>query len=46
MPIEGTNQKGDMFIKFDIQFPSQFKLETKQRVIAALETNEELIAGN
>jgi len=41
MPIEGTETKGSLFIRFDVQFPSQFQLETKQRVLAALQANEE-----
>ena len=36
MPVEGTTQKGNLYMTFDIQFPTQFQLETKQRVIAAL----------
>ena len=24
MPIEGTTEKGDLFLTFDIEFPSQF----------------------
>ena len=41
MPVEGTDQKGNLYMTFDIQFPTQFQLETKQRVIAALQANEE-----
>ena len=36
MPVEGTDQKGNLYMTFDIQFPTQFQLETKQRVMAAL----------
>ena len=45
MPIEGTEQKGNLYLRFDLQFPSQLCLETKQRMIAALSTNEEQLAG-
>ena len=46
MPIEGSSERGNLYMKFDIQFPSQFQLETKQRMISALQSNEELLAGN
>ena len=41
MPVEGTDQKGKLYMTFDIQFPTQLQLESKQRVIAALQTNEQ-----
>ena len=42
MPVEGTtDQRGNLYMRFDIQFPTQFQLETKQRVIAALLANEQ-----
>ena len=46
MPIEGSTERGNLYMKFDIQFPTQFQLETKQRMIDALQCNEELLAGN
>ena len=45
MPIEGTTEKGDLFLTFDIEFPSQFQLETKQRLISALQQNEEQVSA-
>ena len=44
MPVENTATKGNLFMTFDIQFPTQFQLETKQRVIEALKSNEETVA--
>lgn len=44
MPIEGTREKGNLYLTFDIEFPTQFKLETKQRVMGALQRNEEQTA--
>jgi DnaJ-class molecular chaperone len=36
MPVEKSETRGNLYLRFDIQFPSAFQLETKQRVIAAL----------
>ena len=41
MPIENTDLKGNLIMVFDIEFPTQFQLETKQRMIAALQANAE-----
>ena len=41
MPIENTDMKGNLIMVFDIEFPNQFQLETKQRMIAALQANAE-----
>ena len=41
-----STERGNLYMKFDIQFPTQFQLETKQRMIDALQCNEELLAGN
>ena len=45
MPIEGTNEKGDLFLTFDVEFPSQFSLQTKSRIIGALQANEEQVSA-
>ena len=39
--IENTDMKGNLIMVFDIEFPNQFQLETKQRMIAALQANAE-----
>ena len=39
MPIENSSEKGNLYMTFDIEFPNQFQLETKQRMIAALQAN-------
>lgn len=41
MPVEKTETRGNLYLRFAIQFPSSFQLETKQRVTAALMRNEE-----
>ena len=41
MPVEGSRERGNLYLTFDIEFPTQFKLETKQCMIAALERNAE-----
>jgi len=46
MPIEGSDDKGDLFLTFEIEFPAQFQLATKQCLINALQRNEEQIASN
>ena len=33
--------KGDLYIRFDIQFPKKIKNEYKEAIIAALKANEE-----
>lgn len=44
MPVEGTDQKGNLYITFDIQFPTQLQLQTKQRICAALQANDAVCA--
>ena len=44
MPIEGTSDRGSLYLTFDVQFPTQFKLETKQRMISALQSNMEALS--
>jgi len=39
MPIEGSDEKGNLYLTFDIEFPSQFKIGTKQCMISALQRN-------
>ena len=46
MPIEGLYEKGDLYLTFEVEFPTQFQLSTKQRLIGALERNEQQLAGN
>ena len=45
MPMEGTEQKGNLYLTFDIEFPTQFQLATKQTIISALQASEAQIAG-
>ena len=33
-------KKGNLYIKFDIQFPSTFTQDTKRKLLEALEANE------
>ena len=46
-PVEITSQKpmekGDLYIKFDIQFPTKLTQDTKQKLLAALAANEEAL---
>ena len=34
-------EKGDLFVKFDIQFPRKMKEQYKQVIVGALKQNEE-----
>ena len=45
MPVEGSDTRGNLYLTFAIEFPTQFALETKQRMLAALERNEEQLAA-
>ena len=43
-PVEITSQKpmekGDLYIKFDIQLPTKLTQDTKQKLLGALAANE------
>ena len=45
MPVEGSTEKGNLYLTFDIEFPCRMKQETKQCLITALQQNEELTAA-
>ena len=45
MPIEGTDQRGNLYLTFDIQFPSRMDQAAKQGLISALQQNEELASN-
>ena len=45
MPIENSREKGNLYLTFEIEFPKQFQLESKQRMIGALERNAEQLSA-
>lgn len=45
MPVEGSDVKGNLYLTFDVVFPTQFDLACKQRMLAALERNQEELVG-
>lgn len=45
MPVEGSEEKGSLYLTFDIEFPSRMQQATKQCLITALQQNEELASN-